>query len=193
MVDISIRFRGMAQTESLKHYVMTKIGAALDGYERHILSCEVSLVCDRNVRDDADKFRAEVCVRAKGSVVRAECEGHEMHAVIDEAARLIERRMRKYKTRIVDKRRRDAASVGRSAPAARAAAAQSEREALADVADDVLIRRKEVELELMSIDEAMVRIDLLGHDFYLFSDIESGAPCVAYRRHDGGYGVIVGM
>ena len=55
---------------------------------------------------------------------------------------------------------------------------------------DVLVREKYVELIPMTIDEALVQIDLIGHDFYMFEDAQTGMIDVVYRRKNGGYGVI---
>ena len=56
--------------------------------------------------------------------------------------------------------------------------------------DDTLIREKYVELAPITVDEALVQIDLIGHDFYMFEDSVTGLVNVVYRRKDGGYGII---
>jgi putative sigma-54 modulation protein len=56
--------------------------------------------------------------------------------------------------------------------------------------DDALVREKVVELKPMTVDEALIQIDLIGHDFYVFEDSRSGLTNVVYRRKDGGYGII---
>jgi putative sigma-54 modulation protein len=56
--------------------------------------------------------------------------------------------------------------------------------------DDELVREKVIELKPMSVEEALVQIDLIGHDFYMFEDSRTGLTNVVYRRKNGGYGII---
>jgi hypothetical protein len=107
-------------------------------------------------------------------------------AAIDEAASKVTRQLRKYKTRIIDKRQRSKRPEPVLEPMPNVAAPESEPED----EDDELVREKFVELTPMSIDEALVQIDLIGHDFYVFEDSRSGLTNVVYRRKDGGYGII---
>ena len=56
-----------------------------------------------------------------------------------------------------------------------------------------ILREKSVPLEAIDLEEAVIQMELTGHNFYLFTEAESGSPCVIYRRNDGGYGVIRGI
>jgi putative sigma-54 modulation protein len=124
----------------------------------------------------------------RDNVVRVVAVASDLDAAIDEAASKVTRQLRKYKTRIVDKRQRakrpEPVVENVSDLADLIAPAQGEDE------DDELVREKVVELKPMSVEEALVQIDLIGHDFYMFEDSRTGLTNVVYRRKNGGYGII---
>ena len=58
------------------------------------------------------------------------------------------------------------------------------------MSDDEIVRTKSIVPELMSLDEAITKMELLDHDFFIYTDDETNKIAVVYRRHDGGYGLI---
>ena len=185
MVDIKISGRKVTITDALREQVEEKIGGALKVFDIKPMTCDVVLRVDKN-RSNRDRRACEVTVFVRDNVVRVVSVASDLDAAIDEAADKVTRQLRKYKTRIVDKRQR----AKRPEPIV---------ERVTDLAyliepveddDDVLVREKYVELIPMTIDEALVQIDLIGHDFYMFEDAQTGMIDVVYRRKNGGYGVI---
>lgn len=180
-MDIKLSGRKVSINDELREYVNEKIGGALKGFDIQPMSCDVVLRVDKN-RSNPDRKYVEATVFVRDNVVRVETSDSEIHAAIDAAADKLTRQLRKYKTRIIDKRHH-----GGSAPAASSTD-------LADLIepgeDEELVREKYVELTPISLDEALIQIDLIGHDFYMFEDEETGLVNVVYRREDGGYGVI---
>ncbi len=186
MVDIKISGRKVTITDALREQVEQKIGNALKVFDIKPMSCDVVLRVDKN-RSKLDRRACEVTVFVRDNVVRVVDVADDMDAAIDGAADKVTRQLRKYKTRIVDKRQR----AKRPTPVV---------EPVTDLADlivpkgeeedDQLIREKVVELRPMSVDEALVQIDLIGHDFYMFEDARTGLTNVVYRRKNGGYGII---
>ena len=109
-----------------------------------------------------------------------------MHAAIDVAAAKVVRQMRKYKNRVIERK------TQAEAPAYRAEGAELDLDALMDElsADEEIVRVKEIEFAPMTEEEALIQIDLLGHDFFAYTDRDSNAVCVLYRRKNGGYGIL---
>jgi uncharacterized heparinase superfamily protein len=135
----------------------------------------------------------EITCISRGPVVRAEASARDFYTALDTAlARFIER-LRRAADRRRDRRRR-------ATPLAEAAVvvAEQEPEPAAEAAPAVLeqeqpwriVREKEHPGDPMTVDDALFQMELVGHDFYLFMDKESGRPSVVYRRKGYDYGLI---
>ena len=146
---------------------------------------------DRYFRQDSDatltfselrgKQTVEITVRQGALVVRAEETTSDMFASIDGAISSIERQIRKHKTRL-EKRLREGAFDKMA----------EQQAALAEEEFDV-VRRKRFQVKPMSVDEAILQMNLLDHQFYFFKNAEDGdAYAVIYKRANGGYGLIEG-
>lgn len=130
------------------------------------------------------RYTAEVTLKNNGMFYRVSETTGDMFASIDSACASIERQIRKNKTRLA-KKLRDGAF---------------EREVQPDFlpADDAaedgafeIVRRKRFPIKPMSVEEAILQMDLLEHTFFVFRDVAAdGAVSVVYRRKDGGYGLI---
>lgn len=186
MVDIKISGRKVTITDALREQVESKIGGALKVFDIKPMSCDVVLRVDKN-RSNPDRRACEVTVFVRDNVVRVVAVASDLEAAIDEAASKVTRQLRKYKTRIVDKHHR----TKRPEPALEPVADLSDLLVpTAEEEDDELVREKIIELAPMSVEEALVQIDLIGHDFYVFEDAQTGLVNVVYRRKNGGYGII---
>ena len=106
-----------------------------------------------------------------------------MYAAIDVAAAKVLRQLRKFKTRVLDRKPREAAvaPVGKFDPESLMAEF---------TADEEVVRVKEIEFAPLTEEEALVQIDLLGHDFFSYTDRDTNLVNVLYRRDDGGYGLL---
>ncbi len=184
MVDIKISGRRVAISDALREQVEDKIGGALKVFDIKPMTCDVVLRVDKS-HSYGKRNACEVTVFVRDNVVRVVASGDDLEAAIDEAAAKVSRQLRKYKTRVIDKsrsRRPEPVVVAEPLPVI------PEEEAAEE--DDALVREKIIDLKPMTIDEALVQIDLIGHDFYVFVDEVTGLTNVVYRRNDGGYGVI---
>lgn len=146
---------------------------------------------DRYFQQDSDttltfselrgKQTVEITVRQAGLVVRAEETTTDMFASVDGAISSIERQIRKHKTRL-EKRLREGAFDK-----------LAEQQAALAEEDFDIVRRKRFEVKPMSVDEAILQMNLLDHQFYFFKNAEDGdAYAVIYKRANGGYGLIEG-
>ncbi len=126
--------------------------------------------------------KVEVTIFMPRLTLRAEVEDPDLYAAIDLAIDKLEGQMRKLKTRM------DRSNVRLSL--GEAIAFENIEEEKNDSKDDVVVRTKSYYLEPMTLEEAIARMEALGHDFFLYLDEEDDRISVAYVRRDGGYGVI---
>ena len=186
MVDIKISGRKVSISEALRTHVEQKIGDALKVFDITPMSCDVVLRVDRNP-SNPDRKTAEVTVFVRNNVVRVTASSDDMYAAIDDAAEKVTRQLRKYKTKVVERRHRAKAEQ----------ASVLTQEDLADLIEvsgkeieDSLVREKYIDIMPMTEEEALVQTDLLGHDFYVFVNSSTGLTNVIYHRKNGGYGII---
>ncbi len=191
-MDVTVSGRKMPVSDSLKNYANEKIAKTVEQMEVGAISCDIVLYREKNPSNPNPAI-CEVTVMMKGHVARAEESEQDMFAAIDIAGAKIARQLRKFKTRLNSKRvkKTDEAVSIREAEAVKKVDNELDLDALmADLSDDEIIRRKQVEYTPMTEDDALVQIDLLGHDFFIYTDRDSNEVHVIYRRSNGGYGVI---
>lgn len=183
-MEIAVTGRKMPVTDALKSYAEEKIGNSMKVMDIDPLVAEVVLHVEKNPANPRPAV-CEVTLTTKGHIVRVEEHEEDMYAAIDVAAAKVVRQLRKYKTRVVEhKVRTDVETI-------REGATEADFDALMDeLSDDEVVRVKDMEFEPLTEEEALVKIDLLGHDFFAYTDRDSGAVCVLYRRDEGGYGLL---
>jgi len=188
MADIKISGRKIGVSDGMREHVMEKVGDALRVFDVQPMTCDVVLRVDKNP-SNPDRKTCEVTVFVRDSVVRVTASSTDMFAAIDAAADKVTRQLRKYKTKVVDKRKRG--GRGLSHPELEAATPENLDQLIEPAEeDDQLVREKFVDLVPMTEEEALVQTDLLGHDFYVFENATTGLVNVIYHRHNGGYGII---
>ena len=184
-MEISVTGRKMPVTDALKSYAEEKIGNSMKVMDIDPLIAEVILHVEQN-RAIARPAICEVTMTAKGHIIRVEEHEEDMYAAIDVAAAKVLRQLRKFKTRVVERNTRtDAASI-RSAKSAKL-----DLDALMEeLSDDEVVREKSIDLQPLTEEEALVEIDLLGHDFFAYTDCDTNEFRILYRRRNGGYGLL---
>ena len=188
-MSITVTGRKMPVTDALREYAEEKIGNSMKVMDIDPLVAEVVLFVEKNPANPRPAV-CEVTLRTKGHIIRVEEHEEDMYAAIDVAAAKVVRQLRKYKTKVVDRKLRAADETIRMAETA--AAGELEVDGLMQelAADDEVVRVKTIEFEPLTEEEALVKIDLLGHDFFAYTDRDSGMVNVLYRRDDGGYGLL---
>ena len=185
---INVSGRKVGITDSLRTHAEEKIGAAMKVIGIDPLDAEVVLSVEKN-RAIATPCTCEVTIRTRGNVVRVEEHEQSLHAAIDVAAARVERQLRKYKTRVIDRKIRSGAAEGGTIRTAEAT--ELDLDALMhELADEEIVRVKELDFEPLTEQEALIQIDLLGHDFFAYIDRDTSAFSVLYRRDNGGYGLL---
>ena len=123
-------------------------------------------------------FKVEITLPYYGYQLRAEAGSKEgLFAAFDDAVDTLERRMTRHKGKVQGKKG--------------AKPAEPEPEEIQADEEFELVRVKKYELKPMSVQDAILNMELLGHDFYVFKDSDENKVCTVYKRKDGGYGVVV--
>ena len=187
-MSITVTGRKMPITDALRQYAEEKVGNSMKVMDIDPLVAEVVLYVEKNPANPRPAV-CEVTLRPKGHIIRVEESEEDMYAAIDVAAAKVLRQLRKYKTKVIDRKVRNGEKAGevlREAPAD-----QTDLDQLMDeLSDDEVVRVKEIEFVPLTEEEALIQIDLLGHDFFAYTDRDTNMVNVLYRRDDGGYGLL---
>ena len=125
--------------------------------------------------------KVEITIPAKNLIMRAECSEMDLYAAIDRAVDKLLQQVRKYKTRV--KSKLDKEGIKTQIPQDAFDAEDLEHELSAEK----VVRNKEIELEPMTLDEAISQMELLGHDFFVYLDKNTHKTNILYLRKDGNY------
>ena len=196
-MDIVVKGRNVEVPEHFRQHVQDKL-APSERLDARVFHVDVELAHEKNPRLSSQCQRVELTVRGKGPVIRAEACAETFYAALDAATLKLEARLRKsHDRRRVHHGLRTPASAGEfaaslssgegSATTADLAVLQPEAD---DDTDALVVRDKVHEAIPMTTPEALHEMELVGHDFFLFADKDSGLPSVVYRRHGYDYGVI---
>lgn len=149
--------------------------AKLDKYFAEEASATVTLTHKRNFAT------LEVTIKAANTLFRSEVDADTFRDALDKSIDNIERQIRKNKTKLRKKLRE---GIVTDAEMAAAAVVEENEES------DIIIRTKKFEYTPMSPEEAVMQMNLLGHNFFVFNDSNTEKTCVVYKRKDGNYGLI---
>lgn len=175
-MTVIVRGKNINVTPALKEYVEKKVA---------IITKQFKVVGDISAIMRVEKGRhiVEITVPASGIVLRAQESTDDMYSSIDLVVEKIERQIHKYKTRLMKRKysnfRDDAQSSVTDS------AADKEDESEFDI-----VRNKRYVLRPMNVQEAVMQMNLLNHDFFVFFDDADELVSVVYKRKDGGYGLI---
>ena len=187
-MEVTVIGRKVTVTDALNDYAVEKIGNAMKVLSIDIPKAEVVLRVEKN---RAVPCICEVTIRPKGHTIHVEEHEEDMYAAIDVAAAKVLRQLRKYKTRVLDKKVRATERIVDYAHEDAHPESELDLDRLMDeLSEDEIVRRKETEFTPMTEEEALVQIDLLGHDFFAYTDRDTNLVHILYRREDGGYGLL---
>ena len=159
--------------------------AKVQRFDDRILSMDVEFSEERNPRV-ADAHRVEVTLTTKHRLVRARASAADPAAAVDRVIDRLKRQITKLKGRRVDRTRH--AEGTKALPPIEQPGTDGEP---TETPDSVgIVRFKKIEMKPMSPEEAVDRMDLLEHDFYLFANAETERINLVYRRRGGGFGLI---
>lgn len=175
-MKLSIRGSKIAITDSMRDYADEKL-SKLDKYVEDAESIEANVI----VRIPNRLHKVEITIPLKSFILRAEEEQEDFYSAIDAIVDKLERQIRKNKTRLSSKKVK-----------AKEFAFDyiNEIEDVEEEQENKIVKRKRIEVKPMSEEEAILQMELLGHQFYLYKDVETGLPTLVYKRKDGDYGII---
>lgn len=171
-----IRGRKVDVTPAIKDYIINKL-SRLDKYfnEPNELTATVLIKVK-----DVDQI-VEVTIPAKKLILRAEDKNKDLYAAIDLVVDKLERQIRKNKTRLSKKKNKES-SIDFNL---KYEIAKNEVEE-----EKKIVKHKEIEMKPMSEEEAIMQLELLGHEFFVYQDVKRECVCILYIRKDGNYGLI---
>ena len=171
-MNLVISGKNIDITEGLRSAVEEKIGK-LERYFTDTTEVHVTLSTEK------ERQKIEVTIPMKGNMVRAEETSKDMYVSIDLVEAVIERQLRKYKNKLIDKEQ---------------TAAQLSKDLIDEEAYDEeeiqIIRSKRFAMKPMDAEEACVQMELLGHNFFVFRNSETEEVNVVYKRKGNTYGLI---
>lgn len=175
-MKFNIRGNKVEVTDAIKSYIETKIGK-LDKYFENPEEVTANVV----VRVRGTEQIVEVTIPAKKMILRGEENHKDLYAAIDLVTDKLERQIRKNKTRMYHKNNK-ANMID--------FIVDFEIENDENIEEETIVKRKQIEMKPMSEEEAILQMELLGHQFFIFNEVNTGATCVLYKRKDGNYGII---
>ena len=173
-MEIIIRGDKLKVTDSMKEYIEEKI-EKLSKYLQNSDEVRANVVVKLRGHNQV----VEVTVPLKSLILRAEEEQSDIYAAVDVCLDKLERQIRKNKTKLLSRQNKNTELVGFLLD-----------EVEEDENTSKVVKRKTIEVKPMDEEEAMLQLELLGHQFYMYKDSETMKPTVIYKRHDGGYGII---
>lgn len=178
-MQIVVKGKNVEVTPALRAYAEKRVGKLERYFEQPDLTAQVMMRVER------DLHVVEVTAQVGALLLRGEERTPDMYASIDGVLEKLERQIKKYKTRINRKLRGEAAPrpAEGAPPAGGRVVAENEL-------PGQVIRTKRFPIKPMSVEEAIMQMDLLGHDFFVFRNSTSEEVNVVYRRSDGNYGLI---
>lgn len=171
-MNIIISGKNIDVTEGLRSAVQDKIGK-LEKYFTSETEVHVTLSVEK------DRQKIEVTIPVKGNIIRSEQVSNDMYVSIDLVEEIIERQLKKYKNKIIDKKQSHAFFQQE----------YMEKDYMDD--DEVkIIRSKKFDIKPMYPEDACIQMELLGHNFFVFCNAETDLVSVVYKRKGNTYGLI---
>ena len=173
-MKFNIRGQKLEVTDAIRSYIEEKIGR-LEKYFENPTELTANVVIKVRGRDQV----VEVTIPAPKIILRAEEANGDLYASIDLVSDKIERQIRKNKTRMNSKNNKK--NVDNFIVDFSVEDLEEERN---------VVKRKNIEMKPMNEDEAILQMELLGHEFFVYRDSENQNVCILYKRKDGNYGII---
>ncbi|HLU21679.1 ribosome hibernation-promoting factor, HPF/YfiA family [Lederbergia graminis] len=182
MLNFQIRGENIEVTSAIRDHVEKKV-SKLEKYFNGTPEANVHV----NLKVNPDKkSKVEITIPMPGLVLRAEETNNDMYAAVDLIVDKLERQIRKHKTRVNRKfREQGNAKEFFSSTNGQTAVAVEE-----DEDEFTIVRTKRFDLKPMDSEEAVLQMNMLGHNFFIYTDAETNGTNIVYKRKDGKYGLI---
>ncbi|MCL1632276.1 ribosome-associated translation inhibitor RaiA [Sporolactobacillus sp. CPB3-1] len=179
-MDIIIRGENITVTPSLQSYAEKRI-SKLEKY----FNTPIDTSARVNLRVHNTEQVVEVTIPLQGLLLRAEVGEEDLYTAIDSVVSKLERQIKKHKTKLNRKSRQTAKQQLQNGTVSATKTAEDTEETAYGV-----VRKKHFVFKPMTVDEAILQMDMLGHSFFIFNNAEDNSTAVVYRRKDGRFGLI---
>ena len=174
-MEINIRGDKIKITKAMKDYVEEKLGK-LNKYLENSETVRANVI----VKVKGHNQTVEITIPLKSFILRSEETKDDFYEAIDKTIDKLERQVRKNKTKLMSKQVKQNYEFNFST-------IEDDEE---EKEEHKIVKRKAIEVKPMDEEEAILQMELLGHQFYMYKDSETNEPAVVYKRTDGNYGVI---
>jgi len=173
---LQVKGKNLDVSDSIRNYAEDKL-RKLERQLADPTQIELELSVERNPSISANHV-AEATIWTKGPTLRAREASADMRASIDQLVDKLERQVTRYRQKRRRRTGRDNGSTLEATPAT------------SDESEPVIVKTKQFAVKPMAPEEAVLQLELIGHDFFVFENAETGEVNVVYRRRDGHYGLI---
>lgn len=174
-MEIIIHGDKVKVTKAMSNYIEEKL-QRLDKYLENSENVRASVI----VKVKNHEQRVEITIPLKSFILRSEETKDDFYAAVDKTIDKLERQVRKNKTRLMSKKVKPSYDFNFDS----IVLDKEEKE------DTKIVKRKTIEVKPMNEEEAILQMELLGHQFYMYKDSETNKPAVVYKRNDSNYGII---
>lgn len=186
-MEYIVKGRNVDLNDKIKDYSEKKIKNRIEKFLDRATRIEVEFKIEKNPRITENK-ETEITVFASGSVIRVTDAGTDFFEAIDRAAGKLERQVKKYRDKLIKRGRRAHNKEASAMDIGRLGTGESKN--IEDKIRDSIVKTKSFSLKPISPEEAVIQMELIGHDFFVFINSETERTAVVYRRKDSNYGMI---
>lgn len=176
-MQVIIKGKNIEVTDALWDHANSK-ALKIEKLEHGFKEMEVKLVVEKNPSIKENQI-AELTLVGDGPLIRATDRDRDMYIAIDKAVAKLQRRIKKYHGKRVDRTQAQESALRGAVPAPES-----------ESGGPIIVKEKTIPLKPMTPEEAALQMEMLGHDFFVFMNEDSDQVNVVYRRNDGNYGVI---
>ena len=176
-MEIKVRGEKIKITKAMSDYIDEKIGK-LDKYLENSDDVHANAI----VKVNGHLVKVEITIPLKSFILRSEETQEDFYAAVDKTIDKLERQVRKNKTRLISMHKQSKHTYDFNFDSIELEKDEKETKKIA--------KRKSIEVKPMNEEEAILQMELLGHEFYMFKDADTDKPAVVYKRKDGNYGII---
>ena len=186
-MDLQVKSHNFKLTDDLREYIDKRV-SKLDRINERITEAKFELREEPH-HAPPQRYIAQFTIATRRAILRAEEKSEEPHAAVDLVAAKMDRQIRRFHDRKIHRSRREAQNLGQLSADLIEADAVAE-EAIDQEANGAVVRTKRFKVQPMDTAEAIEQIELLGHDFFVFFNLDTNQMNVLYRRREGDFGVI---
>lgn len=189
-MEYIIKGRNFELNEKIKKHVEKKIKARINKLLEKVVKIEVKLILEKNPRINQNNL-AEVTVFTGGEVIRATDSGSDAFEAVDRVSDKLERQVKKYRGKIISRGRKTPHPLAEEQAGPEFdVPGGTKKETLEEKISRSIVKTKVFELKPISPVEAVIQMEMIGHDFFVFINSDTGKTAVVYRRRDKDYGLI---